>query len=224
MMRIIQEMYKKHAGTLKGDQALADLLCTAYGKVMNEEWLEWGAVLMPDMLRMIQEAERQAKIEWEMMELAEQKENRALRIDVRNLRKAQYTKEIMVPGATIEHIEKEFQVLDEAQVVDDLEAIEDERRRKELVALTLDPGLVSDVEMEGEDSVTYHTSAFLTEGEGELGEDEAVTDGVDSGGSKHVTRQAVYVAVPPMPVERSALQGECGPVSGIPILVAHFLI
>ena len=227
MMRIIQEMYKKHAGTLKGDQALADLLekaCAAYGKVMNEEWLEWGAVLMPDMLRMIQEAERQAKIEWEMMELAEWKENRTLRIDVHNSRKAQYVKEIMVPGATIEHIEKEFQVLDEAQAVDDLEAMEDERRQKELVASTLDPSLVSDMEMEGEDSVTYRTSTFPMEGESELGEDKAVTDGVDSGGSKRITRQAVYIAAPLMPVERSASQGERGPVSGIPILVAHFLI
>ena len=78
--------------------------------------------------------------------------------------------------------------------------------------------------MEGENSVMYRTSAFLTEGESELGKDEPVMDGVDSGGSKRVTRQAVYVAVPPMPVERSASQGECGPVSGIPILVAHFLI
>ena len=142
MVQTIQEMYKKRAGTLKGDQAVADLLekvCTAYGKVMNEEWLEWGMVLMPDMLRMIQEAERQAKIEREMTELAERKENCTLRINARNSRKAQYAKEIMVPGATIEHIEKEFQVLDEVQAVDDLEAIEDERRQKELVVLMLDP-------------------------------------------------------------------------------------
>ena len=143
-------MYKKRAGTLKEDQALMDLLekvRTAYGKVMNKEWLEWGTALMPDMLRMIQEAERQAKIEQEMMELAEWKENRALWIDMCNLRKAQYIKEIMLPGAMIECIEKEFQVLEEVQALDDLEAIEDERRQKGLVALTLDPGSVSDVEM-----------------------------------------------------------------------------
>ena len=34
----------------------------------------------------------------------------------------------MLPGASINRIEKEFQVLDEAQSFDDLEAIEDEGR------------------------------------------------------------------------------------------------
>ena len=62
------------------------------------------------------------------------------------------------------------------------------------------------------------------EGESELGEDKAITDGGDSGVSKHVTRQSVYIAVPPMPMEQSTSQGECGPVSGTLILVAHFLI
>ena len=107
----------------------------------------------------------------------------------------------MLPGATIECIEKEFQVLDKVQALDNLEAIEDERRQKELVASMLDPGSVLDMEMEAEDGMTYQMSVFPTEGESELGEDEAVTDGGDSGGSKHVTCQAVYVAVPPMPVE-----------------------
>ena len=100
MMCTIQEMYKKRAGTLKGDRAVMDLLEKArvvYGKVMNEEWLEWGMVLMPDMLRMIQEVERQAKIKHEMTELAEQKENRTLWINTCNSWKAQYVKEIMVP-------------------------------------------------------------------------------------------------------------------------------
>ena len=62
------------------------------------------------------------------------------------------------------------------------------------------------------------------EGESELGEDEAITDGGDSGASKRITRQSVYVVVPPMPMELSTSQGERGPVSGTLILVAHFLI
>ena len=191
---------------------------------MNQEWLTWGKELMPDMLKMIREAEKRAKIERVMLELAERKENRNLRIDARNSRKAQYAKEIQLPGADIDRIEKEFQVLDEAQSIDDLEAVDDERRRQELIESSLGPGSASDVEMEGAESVTYRTSAFPTEGESELGEDEAITDGGDSGTSKRLTRQSVYVAVPPMPMEQSASQGERGPVSGILILVARFLI
>ena len=68
----------------------------------------------------------------------------------------------------------------------------------------------------------YCTSTFPMEGESELGKDEVVTDGGDSRGSKCITCQAVYVAVPLMPVERSASQGECGPVSGILILVVLY--
>jgi len=191
---------------------------------MNQEWLVWGKELMPDMLKMIRQAERQAKIEQAMQELAERKDNRNLRIDARNSRKAQYAKDIQLPGADIDRIEKEFQVLDEAQSIDDLEAVDDERRRRELIESSLDPGSASDVEMEGEESVTYRTSAFPTEGESELGGDEAITDGGDSGTSKRLTRQSVYVAVPPMPMERSASQGERGPVSRTLILVARFLI
>ena len=70
-------------GITKGDLALAILLQkarAAYGEVMNKEWLTWGTELMPDMLKMIRQAERQAKIEQEMLELAEWKENRNLRI------------------------------------------------------------------------------------------------------------------------------------------------
>ena len=55
---------------------------------------------------------------------------------------------------------------------------------------------------------------FLTEGESELGEDKAVTDGGESRVLKRVTCQSVYVAVPPMPMEQSTSQGEHGPVSG----------
>ena len=214
-------------GITQGDLALANLLQkahAAYGEVINKEWLSWGTELMPDMLKMIRQAERQAKIEREMLELAERKENRNLRIESRNSQKAQYAKDIMLPGASINCIEKEFQVLDEAQSFDDLEAIQDEGRRQELIALTLDPGSASDVEMEGEESVVYRTSAFPTEGESELGEDKAITDGGDSGVSKRVTRQSVYVVVPPMPMEQSTSQGERGPVSGTLILVACFLI
>ena len=80
--------------------------------------------------------------------------------------------------------------------------------------LTLDPGSASDVEMEGEESVTYQTSTFLTEGESEIGEDEAIMDSGDSGASKRITRQSVYIVVPPMPMEQSTSQGEHGPVSG----------
>ena len=61
----------------------------------------------------------------------------------------------MLPGASIDRIKKEFQVLDKAQLFDNLEAIQDEGRRQELVASTLDPGSASDVEMGGEESVTY---------------------------------------------------------------------
>ena len=61
----------------------------------------------------------------------------------------------MLPGASIDRIEKEFQVLDKAQLFDDLEPIQDEGRRQELIVSTLDPGSASDVEMEGEESVTY---------------------------------------------------------------------
>ena len=145
-------------GITKGDPALANLLQkarAAYGEVMNKEWLTWGMELMPDMLKMIRQAERQVKIEREMLELAERKKNRNLRIESRNSRKAQYAKDIMLPGASINRIEKEFQVLDEAQSFDDLEAIQDEGRRQELIASTLDPGSASDVEMGGEESVTY---------------------------------------------------------------------
>ena len=49
-------------------------------------------------------------------------------------------------------------------------------------------------------------------------------DGGDSGVSKCVMRQSVYIAVPPMPMEQSTSQGEHGPVSGTLILVARFLI
>ena len=49
-------------------------------------------------------------------------------------------------------------------------------------------------------------------------------DGGDSGTSKHLTHQSVYVAVPLMPMELSASQGERGLVSGTLILVARFLI
>ena len=104
-------------GSTQGDLALANLLQkahTAYGKVMNKEWLTWGTELMPDMLKMIRQAERQAKIEREMLELAKWKENCNLQIESCNSRKAQYAKDIMLPGASIDHIEKEFQVLDEA--------------------------------------------------------------------------------------------------------------
>ena len=124
-------MYRKHVGITQGDPALTNLLQkvrAAYGQVMNKEWLTWGTELMPDMLKMIRQAERQAKIEQEMLELAEQKENYNLQIKSRNSRKAQYAKDIMLPGASIDHIEKEFQVLDEVQLFDDLEAIEDEGR------------------------------------------------------------------------------------------------
>ena len=38
------------------------------------------------------------------------------------------------------------------------------------------------------------------EGESELGEDEAIMDSGDSGASKCITCQSVYVAVPPMPL------------------------
>ena len=71
-------------GITKEDPALANLLQKArmvYGEVMNKEWLTWGTELMPDMLKMIRQAERQAKVEWEMLELAEQKENHNLRIE-----------------------------------------------------------------------------------------------------------------------------------------------
>ena len=159
-----------------------------------------------------------------MLELAERKENRNLRINACNSRKAQYAKDIQLPGADINRIEKEFQVLDKAQSIDDLEAVDDERQRQELIESSLDPGSASDVEMEGTESVTYQTSAFPTEGESELGEDKAIMDGGDSGTSKHLTHQSVYVAVPPMPMELSASQGERGPVSGTLILVARFLI
>ena len=118
-------------GITKGDPALANLLQkarTAYGEVMNKEWLTWGTELMPDMLKMIKQAERQAKIKQEMLELAERKENRNLWIESCNSRKAQYAKDIMLPGASIDHIEKKFQVLDEAQSFDNLEAIQDEGR------------------------------------------------------------------------------------------------
>ena len=74
-------------GITQGDLALANLLQkahTADGEVMNKEWLTWGTELMPDMLKMIRQAERQAKIDQEMLELAERKENRNLRIESRN--------------------------------------------------------------------------------------------------------------------------------------------
>ena len=102
--------------------------------------------------------------------------------------------------------------------------VDDERRRQELIESSLDPGSASDVEMEGTESVTYRMSVFPMEGESELGEDEAITDGGDSGTSKRVTRQSVYVAIPPMPIEQSTSQGERGPVSGTLILGARFLI
>ena len=118
-------------GITKEDPALANLLQkarAAYGEVMNKEWLTWGTELMPDMLKMIRQAERQVNVEREMLELAERKENRNLWIESHNSRKAQYAKDIMLPGASIDRIEKEFQVLDEVQLFDDLEAIEDEGR------------------------------------------------------------------------------------------------
>ena len=74
-------------GSTQGDPALANLLQkarAAYGEVMNKEWLTWGMELMPDMLKMIRQAERQAKIDQEMLELVERKENRNLRIESRN--------------------------------------------------------------------------------------------------------------------------------------------
>ena len=74
-------------GITQGDLALANLLQkahTAYGEVMNKEWLTWGTELMPDMLKMIRQAERQAKIDQEMLELVERKENRNLRIESHN--------------------------------------------------------------------------------------------------------------------------------------------
>ena len=101
-------MYRKHVGITQGDPALANLLQkprVAYGKVMNKEWLTWGMELMPDMLKMIRQAERQAKVEREMLELAEWKENHNLQIESCNSQKAQYTKDIMLPGASIDRIE-----------------------------------------------------------------------------------------------------------------------
>ena len=111
MVRAIQGLYRKRVEITKEDPALANLLQkvrAVYGEVMNKEWLTWGTELMPDMLKMIRQAERQVKIEREMLELAERKENRNLWIESHNSRKAQYAKDIMLPGASIAHLSVYF--------------------------------------------------------------------------------------------------------------------